>query len=129
MSTQLAAGGYTEGTASVEPFVGLQWPSIERRKSDRREQDRRLCAVPIRTHLPTPLNATSLCTAREQQILLLLVQGMTNKEIGHQLGIAEDTVKKHLQHVYRKFGVRRRASLILRNSDAARLDRRTPFVD
>lgn len=128
MSAQLAAGDYTQGTASADPSAGSQWPSIERRKSDRREQDRRL-AVGIRTHLPEPPNATSLCTAREQQILLLLVQGMTNKEIGHHLGIAEDTVKKHLQHVYRKFGVRRRASLILSNAGAARLDRRTPFVE
>ena len=129
MSTELVAGGSTEGTASVETSAGLQWPFVERRRSDRREQDRRLCAERARTHLPVPPDATSPCTAREQQILLLLMQGMTNKEIGHHLGIAEETVKKHLQHVYRKFGVRRRASLILRNSDAAQLDRRSPSVE
>jgi DNA-binding CsgD family transcriptional regulator len=43
----------------------------------------------------------------------LLTQGMTNKQIANKLGIAEDTVKKHLQHVYKKLGVRRRALLII----------------
>jgi len=54
------------------------------------------------------------CTAREQQIVQLLMQGMTNKAIAQQLGIMEDTVKKHLQHIYDKLGVRRRALLIAR---------------
>jgi len=38
---------------------------------------------------------------------------MTNKQIARQLGIVEETVKKHLQHVYDKFGVRRRALVML----------------
>ena len=33
------------------------------------------------------------------EVLRLLAEGMTNKEIGGQLSIAEDTVKKHVQNL------------------------------
>ena len=38
-------------------------------------------------------------TPRELDVLRLLADGMTNKEIGGQLAIAEDTVKKHVQNI------------------------------
>lgn len=55
----------------------------------------------------------SQLTAREQQIVHLLLQGMSNKRIAQQLGIVEDTVKKHLQHIYDKCGVRSRTLMML----------------
>jgi DNA-binding CsgD family transcriptional regulator len=53
------------------------------------------------------------CTDREREIVDLLRHGMTNKQIAQQLGIMEETVKKHLQHIYDKLGVRRRALVML----------------
>jgi DNA-binding NarL/FixJ family response regulator len=38
-------------------------------------------------------------TPREMDVLRLLADGMTNKEIGGRLSIAEDTVKKHVQNI------------------------------
>lgn len=38
-------------------------------------------------------------TPRELDVLRLLADGLTNKEIGGQLAIAEDTVKKHVQNI------------------------------
>lgn len=52
-------------------------------------------------------------TGRETQIVEFLRQGLTNKEIARQLGIMEDTVKKHLQGVFGKLGVRRRTLVAL----------------
>jgi LuxR family maltose regulon positive regulatory protein len=46
-------------------------------------------------------------------------QGFTNKEIARRLGIQEDTVKKHLQAVFGKLGVHRRALLALRRATGA----------
>jgi DNA-binding NarL/FixJ family response regulator len=109
----------------AEPSVELQWPFAERRKADRRQSDRRRDAR--RESLPD-LTARE-CTGREQQIVRLLLRGMTNKQIAQALGIAEDTVKKHLQHVYRKLGVRRRALLIVDNAAAMRPRRATPSVE
>lgn len=47
-------------------------------------------------------------TVREVRCLLLLGEGLKNKEIGGRLGIAERTVGNTLQSAYRKLGVRGR---------------------
>ncbi|MCG6876449.1 MAG: response regulator transcription factor [Betaproteobacteria bacterium] len=39
---------------------------------------------------------------REQQILILIAEGWTNKQIARELGVAESTVKIHVQHILRK---------------------------
>ena len=52
-------------------------------------------------------------TSRQQEIIDLVRKGLSNKEIAVRLGIVEDTVKKHLQHVYNKVGVHRRTLLLL----------------
>jgi DNA-binding NarL/FixJ family response regulator len=41
-------------------------------------------------------------TPREKEVLALLVPGLTNKEIGARLGIAENTVKNHLKGILAK---------------------------
>jgi DNA-binding CsgD family transcriptional regulator len=84
-----------------------EWPFVERRQGDRRKGDRR-GAADLNSH-----NVASLCTARERQTLALVLLGMTNKQIAQDLRIAEDTVKKHLQHIYKKVGVHRRALLMV----------------
>ena len=53
-------------------------------------------------------------TPRELQVVASLRRGCINKEIAHELGIMEDTVKKHLQSVFAKLGVRRRALVAMR---------------
>lgn len=48
-------------------------------------------------------------TPREDQVLELIGQGLTNKEIGSELGVAEKTVKNIATMVFSKLGVHRRA--------------------
>jgi DNA-binding NarL/FixJ family response regulator len=43
-------------------------------------------------------------TAREDEVLSLMYQDMSNKQIAEQLGISVNTVKKHLAHVFAKQG-------------------------
>ena len=50
-------------------------------------------------------------TAREKEVLELLVAGRSNKEIGGVLGIEERTVKAHVAKLMRKVGVRNRIAL------------------
>ncbi len=42
---------------------------------------------------------------REKQILRLLVLGLSNKEISKNLGISVNTVKNHLNNIFKKLGV------------------------
>lgn len=51
-------------------------------------------------------------TARQRQILLLLIDGYGNKEIGLRLGLAEVTVKMHVSSIYRLLGVSNRTQAV-----------------
>ena len=49
-------------------------------------------------------------TARELEVLLVLVRGGSNQQIAGDLGISAKTVGHHIEHVYQKAGVRSRAA-------------------
>jgi LuxR family maltose regulon positive regulatory protein len=53
-------------------------------------------------------------SAREDAVLALLCQGLSNKDIGRALFISDVTVKVHLRHIYRKLGVRTRLEAVAR---------------
>jgi ATP/maltotriose-dependent transcriptional regulator MalT len=48
-------------------------------------------------------------TDREREVLALAAAGYCNARIGAELSLASGTIKKHLEHVYAKLGVRGRA--------------------
>jgi DNA-binding NarL/FixJ family response regulator len=48
---------------------------------------------------------------REAQIVEMLKKGLTDKEVGQALGISPATVKTHVEHVFDKMGISRRAQL------------------
>jgi len=52
-------------------------------------------------------------TAREQEVLDLLAEGLANKQIARRLGIAEKTVKAHLTSVFQRIGVTDRTQAAL----------------
>jgi DNA-binding NarL/FixJ family response regulator len=50
---------------------------------------------------------------REEEVLAALLEDLANKEVADRLHISERTVKFHVSNLFTKFGVRRRADLIL----------------
>jgi two-component system, NarL family, response regulator LiaR len=56
---------------------------------------------------------TEALTGRETEVLRLIVQGQSNKEIARDLQIAEDTVKTHVKHILAKLGVQSRTQAVL----------------
>lgn len=51
-------------------------------------------------------------TQRESEVLSLVVRGLSNRGIAEQLVLGEETVKSHLRTVYRKLGIKDRASAV-----------------
>jgi DNA-binding NarL/FixJ family response regulator len=53
-------------------------------------------------------------TAREEEVLVLLSKGYSNKEIADRLELSVDTVRSHLKHIYEKMHVRSRTEAVIR---------------
>lgn len=87
------------------------------------ERDRLVLQL-LRPHLwelhQARLHRTDLpkLTGRERQVLHLVDGGLGNTEIAHELFISVSTVRKHLEHIYDRTGVRTRgaAAALMRNS-------------
>jgi LuxR family maltose regulon positive regulatory protein len=63
---------------------------------------------------PSTTVADPALSAREQQILALLAQGLSNKEIARSIAVDPNTVKYHLKRLYAKLAVERRARAVIR---------------
>jgi DNA-binding NarL/FixJ family response regulator len=61
---------------------------------------------------PMPRKTFGL-TARELEVVTLITEGCTNKDIAKQFGISEETVKRHLTNIFNKLGVGNRLELAL----------------
>lgn len=62
-------------------------------------------------------------TKREADVVRLAVEGLSNREIGRELGLTEHTVKNYLFRIFDKLGVSNRVELVLsclRQEEAAR---------
>lgn len=56
-------------------------------------------------------------TLRERQVLELIAQGMTNRQIGDRLGLAEKTVKNYVSGLLTKLGLERRTQAAVYGAD------------
>ncbi|HYF89221.1 response regulator transcription factor [Azospirillum sp.] len=63
--------------------------------------------------LPKEFNPVDGLTDRQRQVLCLLLDGQSNKEIARALGVLEGTIKVHLRTVMQRLGVRNRTQLAL----------------
>jgi DNA-binding NarL/FixJ family response regulator len=55
----------------------------------------------------------SLLTPRQEQVVALVAEGLSNRDISRELNLSEHTVKKYLFHIYDKLGVSNRVELVL----------------
>jgi DNA-binding NarL/FixJ family response regulator len=54
-------------------------------------------------------------TSREAEILMLLAQGLSNKEIANKANISAGTVRNHLEHIFKKLHVRCRTEAVVKH--------------
>lgn len=61
---------------------------------------------------------------RELEVAVLVAGGLTNQQIAEQLFISNNTVKRHLERIFRRLGMRNRLQLAVAVYRAARLSER-----
>jgi DNA-binding NarL/FixJ family response regulator len=75
------------------------------------------CLLDVVTHVPTlrVLNANGdhLLTGREEQVVALVSDGLSNREVARELSLSEHTVKKYLFRIFDKLGISTRVELVL----------------
>lgn len=73
---------------------------------------RAIAAVAAGERLERADDAWAPLSAREAEIVTLVVQGLSNEEIAHRLFISHNTLKSHIRRAYRKIGVATRAQAV-----------------
>jgi DNA-binding CsgD family transcriptional regulator len=77
--------------------------------------------VRVRESGPFVLDAAKLealgITPREHEILGLIAEGLSNREIGERLFVSENTVKTHSSRLFGKLGVNRRVQAVQRGKE------------
>ena len=63
-------------------------------------------------HTPQQPAPIAELSAREQDVLRGVLEGLSNKEIGHRLDLSESSVKAVLQKLFERIGVRTRSQLV-----------------
>jgi NarL family two-component system response regulator LiaR len=96
-------------------YLGLQW-ARSREVTVIKE-----VRVPVPGGGPFVLDAGKLkelgITPREHEILGLIAEGLSNREIGERLFVSENTVKTHSSRVFEKLGVNRRVQAVLKGRE------------
>ncbi len=100
-----AAGAKAYLRKDTEPLAVLA--AIRKVHAGQREIPAEIAARLGEAQLQTPL------TPRERDVLALLARGLTNKEIGSALGIAEETAKEHVRSILAKLEAAGRTEAVM----------------
>lgn len=102
-SVSLGASGYVLKDAPREELLTAVRRAAMGQDLWSRDKLRRVSSV--RTAPPETSSDDVSLTKREWDVLRLLADGQTNREIGDQLRISPETVKEHVKHLLTKIGV------------------------
>jgi DNA-binding CsgD family transcriptional regulator len=89
---------------AIGAFVGIK---LARRKTHIEYVEKYIEKEPVINIAPN-----DILTDRENEMLVCIIKGYSNKEIADKLFVSENTVKKHLNNIYSKLGVSRRTQAI-----------------
>ena len=111
MNEAIAAGVRSYLMINTSPTL-LGWAILAAR-AGRTVVDPQIRRVePSATPAAKPFTPEVPLTRREQDVLDELLQGQSNRQIGRNLFISEDTVKSHVKAILRKLGARDRAHAV-----------------
>ena len=93
---------------SSQQAVGASKASSDKaKKSKKAEGDESPPAKVVAAEAALKVRIAAL-SERQREVMMLLVEGLSNKEIARRLGISPETVKTHLARLYERLGARRR---------------------
>lgn len=78
-------------------------------------------APAVSSRLREAKDADRRLTAREAEVLTLVAEGRSNRDIGRVLFLSEATVKSHLVHIFAKLGVGSRTAAVARARELGRI--------
>ena len=111
--SEIYGGLIALGFTALGIYFGLRWT--------RAREVVIIREVPVRFDGPFVLNAGKLkevgLTAREHEILALIAQGLSNREIGEKLFVSENTVKTHSSRLFEKMQVNRRVQAVQKGKE------------
>jgi len=75
------------------------------------------CVLDVLTHVPSlrvlNSNGDHLLTGREEQVVALVSDGLSNREVARELNLSEHTIKKYLFRIFEELGISTRVELVL----------------
>jgi two-component system response regulator DesR len=92
--------------AGAAGFISKDWPAADIAAAVR------MVGLGMSVFRPTETPQGPPLSEREREVLDLVAQGATNREIAAQLFLSPHTVKEHTSSLYRKLGVRNRAEAV-----------------
>ena len=95
-------------------YVGRLLAAFRREAQDERPAFPAPASSALASPAPGPSASAELLSARELEVLRLIAQGLSNREIGTRLFLALDTVKGHNRRIFEKLNVRRRTEAVAR---------------
>lgn len=94
---KIAGGGY-----------GLHWPDLDEDLST----EGLLRGAPAPRTFRLSLEPNFGLSDRERQVVPLIAQGLTNRDLARKLGISEQTVRSHIHRILRKVGAHDRFAIV-----------------
>ncbi len=109
---QAGADGYVLKTASGDELVQAVRTVYQGQSALSPEIATKVVRQAVTGKPATAADQVEPLTPRELDVLRLAAKGLTNKAIGHQLGISHRTVQGHLASIYGKLGVSSRTEAV-----------------
>jgi len=69
----------------------------------------------VARHYRSPQDSSRILSRRQRELMTLLREGLTNKQIAARLHLSEQTVKNHVHHILRKVGLPDRLAILERD--------------
>ena len=105
------ASGFIPKTLGIEAMREAIARVLERRRLDAaRRRSRRAAPTP---RPPTLMARLATLTPQQVRVLMMLSEGLLNKQIAYELSVSEATVKAHVSAILQKLGVDSRTQAVI----------------